>query len=62
MQNSMRRYLNIPLNKKKRGICPVCGKVCAVKKGVGPYAHGSGDVTDHKNNGKFCIGGKAVTD
>ncbi len=46
--------------KRKTGICPTCGKIIAVKIGVGPYADGRGDVMDHEVLGQWCRGGKAA--
>lgn len=52
------------LHKRPKGRCPACGKTVTVKKGVGPYADGRGDVMDHKPMANFpgliCRGGKAL--
>ncbi len=45
---------------RARGTCPSCWRQIAVKKGVGPYADGRGEVMEHKNNGIYCRGGKVL--
>ena len=48
---------------RQKGVCPSCGKSVAIKKGVGPYALGRGDVFEHKprpSNKFWCIGGQAI--
>jgi Zn finger protein HypA/HybF involved in hydrogenase expression len=45
---------------RRKGLCPSCGRKITVKKGVGPYAQGRGDVMDHRYKFAWCPGGQAI--
>lgn len=49
-----------PKNPRAKGICPSCGREITIKKGVGPYSDGAGDVMEHRKDGYYCHGGKAI--
>ena len=36
--------------RRPKGKCPGCGRMIAIKKGVGPYADGKGELLDHKGS------------